>query len=166
MAIGRKKIIRKCKTKEEFSVETTEELLHLLEIYLSEWEHRDTLFWKQIFTYFFSSLVVMLLPFMNAWGLHLPESIPNFIFPAIGLVMSVLFFIVSNGYLARLKAVHDTYQSLIEKLPFGYRENKVERLYPGVQGKILTWRMGAIICGFMFLALVVIGIVLLCCTIN
>ncbi len=164
MAIGRKKIIRK--TREEFSVETTEELLHLLDIYLSEWAHRDTLFWKQIFTYFFSSLVVMLLPFMKVWGLHLPESIPNFIFPAIGLVMSVLFFIVSNGYVARLKAVNIPYQSLFEKLPPEYRRKKVNQLYSGTWGEILNWRMGGIICGFMFLALIVIGIVLLCCTVN
>ncbi len=166
MKNGRKKIIRKCKTKEEFSVETTEELLHLLDIYQSEWEHRDTLFWKQIFTYFFSSLVVMLLPFMDAWGLRLPESIPIFIFPAIGLIMSVLFFIVSNGYVARLKAVNIPYQSLIEKLPAEYRRKKVGKLYSGAWGEVLNWRMTTIICTFMFLALVVIGIVLLCCTIN
>ena len=164
--VGRKKIVCKCKTKEVYTVETTEELLHLLDIYLSEWEHRDTLFWKQIFTYFFSSLVVMLLPFMNAWGLHLPESIPNFIFPSIGIIMSVLFFVVTNGYLARLKAVSIPYQSLIEKLPPEYRRRKVNQLYSGTWGEILNWRMGGIICGFMFLALVVIGIVLLCYTIN
>lgn len=165
MKIGRKKIISKCKTKEEFSVETTEELLHLLDIYLSEWEHRDTLFWKQIFTYFFSSLVVMLLPFLNAWGLKLPDDIPDFIFPSIGLIMSVLFYIVSNGYLTRLKAVSVPYQALIEKLPLEYQRKKVDLLNPGVWGKILNWKMGILICTFMFLALLGIGIVLLCHTI-
>ncbi len=166
MKRGRKKIICKCKTEEVYSVETTEELLHLIEIYLSEWEHRDALFWKQIFTYFFSTLVVMLLPFMNVWGLHLPESIPNFIFPSIGIIMSVLFFIVSNGYIARLKAVSGPYQALIEKLPPQYQRKKINQLYPGEWGKILALQMTVTICTFMFLALVVIGIVLLCCTIN
>ncbi len=111
-------------------------------------------------------IFLMLLPFMNAWGLHLPESIPNFIFPSIGIIMSVLFLIVSNGYLARSKAISISYQSLIEELPPEYQRKKVGTLYSGAWGEILNWRMGAVICAFMFLALIVIGIVLLCYTIN
>ena len=50
-----KKKYRQCIpiSKEKYDLENTDQLLNLMQIYLSEWMHRDSLLWKQIFTYFF-----------------------------------------------------------------------------------------------------------------
>lgn len=145
----------------QFEIENTDQLLTLMEIYLSEWQHRDNLFFKEIFTYFFSSLVIMILPFADIWGLHLPEALPTWLFPGIGMVMAIAFFIISSGYIARFKALNDPYQALINKLPPSYRRKTIKELYPGALGKLLNWRMASFISVFMFLSLMVIGSVLL-----
>lgn len=150
----------------QFQIESTDQLLSLMELYLSEWQHRDNLFFKEIFTYFFSSLVVMILPFADIWNLHFPKEIPQWLFPAIGMLMAVAFFIVSNGYIARLKALSDPYQKLIDKLPPELRREKVKDMYSGVWGAVMNWRMASFICWFMFLALLIIGATLLYFTIN
>lgn len=149
------------KVKPDFNIKTTDELLALMELYLSEWEHRDNLFWKQIFIYFFSTLVMMLLPFMDPWGLNLPDGLPNWLFQCIGLVMAFVFFIVSRGYIARLKALSDPYRNLIEKLPLNYRRKTVKELYPNWWGTVLNFRMASLVCSFMTISLLLIGSALL-----
>lgn len=101
----------------EFQLENTEQLLNLMDIYLSEWMHRDLLLWQQVFKYFYAALVVMILPFIDLWGLNLSDIIPNWVFPVVGLVLSVFFFIVGKGYAVRLTAIGISYSNLIEKLP-------------------------------------------------
>lgn len=145
----------------QFEIENAEQLLSLMELYLSEWEHRDSLFWKQIYTYFYSCLIVMLLPYFHGLGLYMPKGIPDFLFPFAGMIMALAFFIVSNGYIARLKALSEPYQNLITKLPSSYRRKTVRQLYPGIWGLVLNWRMTTFICSIMFLALEGIGATLL-----
>ena len=51
-----------------------EQIIALMSVYLSEWEHRDELLWTQVFKYFYATLVVIILP--NAtkfFGIELPE---------------------------------------------------------------------------------------------
>lgn len=161
----RRKELKVYRTKKQFEIENTDQLLELMEIYLSEWQHRDNLFFKEIFTYFFSSLVVMILPFADIWGLHFPEEVPRWLFPAVGMFMAIAFFIVSNGYIARLKALSDPYQELINSLPPKLQRKKITDMYSGVWGAVMNWRMAAFICLFMFLALMGIGSILLYFTI-
>lgn len=97
----------------QFEIENTDQQLTLMEIYLSAWQHRDNLFFKEIITYFFSALVVMILPFADIRGLHLPKALPTWLFPGIGMVMAIAFFIISSGYIARFKALNDPYIELI-----------------------------------------------------
>jgi len=134
-------------------------VLTLLGIYLSDWEHRDSIFWKQIFSYFTASLVVMVLPFIDMWGLKLPESIPDFLFPLVGLALAVIFCIVWNGYLIRLKALSDAYQDLLYMLPKKFRRSKVKEIAP--DNELMDKRMAALVCWTMFIALMVIGVALL-----
>jgi len=138
-----------------------DQLLQLIAIYQNEWVHRDTLFWKQIITYFFSTLVVIILPYIDMWGLHLPESLSDDIITGVGILMAVVFFITSNGYIARIKAVNEVYQGLIEKLPPHCRRKTIKQIYPCFWGSVLSWRMMTLISIFMFLALIIIGITLL-----
>ena len=159
MGFCKKKIVYKIKS--EYDINTTDELLTLIGIYLSEWEHRDSMFWKEIITYFFATLVVMLLPFMNPWAMTFPEELPTFLFPCIGLIMTIAFFIISNAYIVRMKLMNTVYQDLINMLPPAYRRKQIRKVYHGIWGTILNCRMASFICYFMFFALTGIGTVLL-----
>lgn len=142
-----------------FMITSADQVLTLLGIYLSDWEHRDSIFWKQIFSYFTASLVVMVLPFIDMWGLKLPESIPDFLFPLVGLILAVIFCIVWNGYLIRLKALSDAYQDLLGMLPKKFRRSKVKEIAPN--NELMNKQMAALVCWTMFIALIVIGVALL-----
>lgn len=51
--------------KENYYISTTDDMLQLMDIYLREWEHRDSILWDQSFRFFVAALVVMILPFSN-----------------------------------------------------------------------------------------------------
>lgn len=108
-------------------INSTEELLHLMEIYLSEWEHRDSLFWGQAFSYFAAALTIIVLPFFEFWkstGLY--EKLPKVVFPIVGLIMSFLFLCIMLGYCKRMEVSHDIYSKLIKCLPPQYRRKQLK----------------------------------------
>lgn len=39
-----------------------ENVIELMNVYLSEWEHRDEMLWAQVFKHFYATLIVMFLP--------------------------------------------------------------------------------------------------------
>ena len=56
---------------QDFSVEN---LLDLMEIYLSEWEHRSEVLWRQVFYYFYATIIVLFLPNFTVFlGIELPN---------------------------------------------------------------------------------------------
>ena len=157
--ISKKKCQRCIQTsKEEYGLENTDQLLNLMQIYLSEWMHRDSLLWKQIFTYFFATLVVMILPFADVWGFSLGDMVPNWIFPAVGILMSLAFFVIGKGYAVRLKAIGEVYDKLIQKLPKDYQRIKLKEINPH---SLSNMRMSFFIVYLMSGLLTALGIVLL-----
>ena len=147
------------------SLDSMENKLHLMDIYLAEWRHRDELFWKQIFLYFFATLVVMILPFIHPWELSLPSQVPQYLFPAVGCVMALVFFLVCQGYLLRLRCARMAYEELIQALP-NYRRPSVQDIQAGCWGNLMSKSMAGLITGVMFIALLLIGATLIFCTIR
>lgn len=105
----------------------TSELIELMGIYLSEWEHRDTLFWSQIFKFFYAILIFILFPYLLE-GLGVSDDVllkvPVRMFPMIGIVLSFIFLYVGLAYSARLVAINKSYINLIALLP----QNNIKRL--------------------------------------
>lgn len=98
-----------------------EQHLKLMEIYLSEWIHRDSFLWTQTVHFFYATLIVIIFP--NAaqrLGVVFPSFSPV-IFPVVGFIMAITFLIISLGLARRLAAIGDTYQALIDMLPEEYR---------------------------------------------
>ena len=83
------------KQKKIYKIETPEELLSLMSIYFTEWSHRDSLMWKQVCTFFFAAFVVTLLPFAKIWEISLTKVIPDFVFPIVGIVLSLIFLYIT-----------------------------------------------------------------------
>jgi hypothetical protein len=135
----------------------TGELLSLLEIYLSEFIHRNTLLWSQVHKLFYATLIVSLLP--NVPNLiEFDISLPILAIRVLGIFMSLLFLYVSLGYAKRLEATTKTYNLMIEKLPCGYQRIPISNLKMGF---LFAPRTSYTVIYLMFTALLTINIVLL-----
>lgn len=132
-------------------------IIDLMGIYLSEWEHRDELLWKQVFTYFYATLIVLFLPNLASF-LHI--DLPNFhnaLFPIIALLLAVVFLYVSIGYAKRLEASGKTYQKLIDLLPPELQRIAISDLKCG---RPFAKRMSIILCILMFLGLCILSAIM------
>lgn len=137
---------------------TPDSLVALMDVYLSEWEHRDTLFWTQVFRYFYATLVTIFLPNMAAKiGVDLPN-FPAVLFPVTGMGLALLFLIVSKGYSLRLRASGDSYQALIEMLPEEMRRVPLRDL---TRSRLLKVRMSSVISSVLFVGLMVLSAVMI-----
>ena len=128
----------------------TEDLINLMNVYLSEWSHRDQLLWAQVLRYFYVTVIAIFLPNIAGFlGIILPEKLPHIIFPIAGLVLSVVFLYVSIGYAKRVEAIGRTYQKLMRYLP-----NNLQRyslLDPEIKfGKFFHRPMSIVLCVLMF----------------
>ena len=148
-------------TEHKFTIENTDQLIGLLNVYLDEWNSRNESLWKQVFTYYFSILIVMILPFMSSLGIDFGNVFPKWIFPAIGLALSLVFLIVSLGYAARLRLVSEIYRKLISNLDKEYQRLTLEEVYSKCTTKILGCRMTTLICWVMFITLFLLGTILI-----
>jgi len=138
----------------------TEDILSAMGIYLDEYIHRDTHMWSQTYKFFFSSLVVMLLPYLTERiGIQIPDEFALYtkIFPAAGIVLSFAFLYVSLSLAKRFNAVSQTYNKLINQLPEELRRVSIKDL----PCKFLDRSPNNILLTCMFLVLLILGIILL-----
>ncbi len=115
---------------DRYPVRTTDDLLKLMEIYLMEWTHRDSFLWKQVFKYFFAVLIVILLPFVDVWGIDFGGILPSFIFPLFGVLLSLIFLLVGRGHITRLSSIGKVYRHIIQQLPPEYRRDSLNHICP------------------------------------
>ena len=151
------------KQKKIYKIKTTEELLSLMNIYYSEWQHRDSIMWKQIFTFFFASFIVTLLPFANIWDISLANVIPPLVFPIVGAALACIFLFISIGYARRFSRISDSYRKLIDYLPKDFRREQLHKK------EDISWRkrLAYIVPVVMFSALILFsGIILILCLRN
>ncbi|MDO4851805.1 MAG: hypothetical protein Q4A88_00115 [Clostridia bacterium] len=151
-------------------IENTDQFLHLMEIYLSEWDHRDSSLWKQAFSYYTFTLAVIVFPYLTTWTLHvcIPASIPFKLFPVAGIVLSLLFIFVMWGYVRRFSITGAIYRKMIHNLPEDLREEDLRIDIPfnkmTVKKKadyILGINMSYIITTVMFLVLILFAVLIL-----
>lgn len=93
-----------------------DQLIALMSVYLSEWEHRDELLWVQVFKIFYANVIVIVLPNIAAFiEIELPD-INRKLFPIIGMLMAIVFLYISIGSIMRLKAIKLSYMKTMELL--------------------------------------------------
>lgn len=143
-----------------YKIETTAEFLTLMNIYYSEWEHRDSLMWKQVTTFFSSVFVIILLPFGEVWQIPLVDHIPNIVFPFVGIALSFIFYYITIQYAHRLSKIGTTYRKMVDLLPKDLRREKIYEKNRVTRSRQLAYLVPSI----LFLALIIIGdVVLLLC---
>lgn len=134
--------------------------ISLLNVYFSEWSHRDQLLWSQAFKFYFATLIVILLPnISNLFQMDLPP-ISHLAFRIIGMLLSFVFLYISLGYAVRLHAISESYQRILKKLPEGYNQIlpddiKIKNIPIGFYFK---FRLGYIICITLFISLFLLSI--------
>ena len=133
---------------------STQDILSLMDIYLSEWCHRQDDFFKLVFRYFYVDVLVLFLPNISSYmGIDLPK-IPAVIFPCVSAALSLLFMYATIGDHKRIEASAKTYQKLIDLLPENLRrasifsaEIKHGKFFPGYMN--LTVSCGMFISAFL-----------------
>ena len=142
---------------QDFSIQ---DILSLMDIYLSEWRQREDDFFKLVFKYFYVDILILFLPNISVYvGINLSK-IPAVIFPCVSLVLSLFFMYASIGDHKRIEASAKTYQNLINLLPENLRrvsifsaEIKHGKFFPGYINLIIS-------CG-MFISAFVLSIVMI-----
>lgn len=136
-----------------------QDIVALMSVYLSEWEHRDELFWKQIFKYFYVTLVTLFLPNLAGFlGIELPD-FPQILFPTIAAALSVIFLYVAIGYIKRLEAIGITYREVMNRLPPELRRvSIIDRRIK--HGKHFNRPMSVVLCVLMFGGLLILAAIM------
>ena len=102
-----------------------ERVIQLMEVYQNEWIHRDQMFWKQLFTFFYGILIMIALPYLDYVDLKLPNPFKLILY-IVSITLSVLLIIVVDAYVIRIKAIQQSYKRLNDLLPERYRRVKVK----------------------------------------
>lgn len=139
-----------------------DQIIALMEIYLDEWQHRDSLLWAQVFKLFYADLIVIVLPNIAEFlGIVLPP-INQKVFPLIGIFMAIMFLYMGIGYAIRLRASSRTYEKLMKHLG----NEEFERISIKDKSKIkFGWMfappLAMLLVVTMFISLIAASIVLL-----
>ncbi len=73
-----------------------DQIISLLSIYESEWEHRNNLLWSQVFRFFYFSILIMILPNITDYlSISLPNIQPK-LFPIVGILSATLSVIAKD----------------------------------------------------------------------
>ncbi len=133
----------------------SDQIISLMSIYLSEWEHRDTMLWHQVFKIFYANLIVIIIPNIAAFlGIKLPP-INNQIFPIVGILMAFVFLYIGLGYAQRLKASSKSYEKVMQQLG-DIRYQRVP-LRSMKHGKFFSIRLADLLVYTMFFALEILA---------
>lgn len=139
---------------------TIEHFLSLLDIYLSEWSHRSEVMWRQVFYYFYATIIVLFLPNLAAFiGIVSPD-FPELLFPLLRLVLSFAFLYISLGLALRIDASVRSYNKLIKLLPVELQKITVESSEIKY-GKFFSRRMSISICFILFFCLISMSVVMI-----
>lgn len=151
------------KTKESM-VLNVDQIISLMSVYLNEYEHRNDLLWRQVFQFYYATLIIIIFPnFTDFSKLGIPN-ISSQIFYLIGSIMSILFFYVAIGTALRTRASYIAYEkvaNLLEDEKHTYSRVSLKDKNVIKYGKIFNPPLSFLIISVMFVSLLVIAFGLL-----
>lgn len=92
------------------------DLAAIMELYLTEWIHRDEIMWKQTFRFYIATLFIMVFPHTTVLQPAFSEEVSPFLCLIIGLIMTGVFLYISLAYGYRLKAIGNTYRHIVSEI--------------------------------------------------
>ena len=144
---------------------TTEDLINLSSLYLSEWYDRYNLHWDLNFKFFYADIIVLFLPNLSAkLGIDL-SGFPAIVFPAVAAVLSLVFLYFSIGIAKRVEANSKAYARVTQFFPPELQ--RVSLISSDIKrGKLFNIRLDPILCYAMFLSLFFLSIVMIIYNLN
>ena len=135
-----------------------DQIISILAIYESEWEHRNNTLWSQVFRFFYLSIFIMVLPnITNYLSISLPNIQPK-LFPIVGIFSSTISLIFSLSYSKRLEAISETYKKVNNLLPSELQRIKLSDIK---YGKYFMKRHTTIIPFIIYAISLIIGFTLI-----
>lgn len=151
--------------KNDIKVETNlkpSEILSLMDIYCSEWCHRDSSMWKQLYVYYLRVFVIMLLPYISPMNLDLPDGLPEQFFIIVGMILSVVVAFIAWTYASRMRIVRNAYVTAMKQLPINLQQKiENEQKYHGAKKIFKKMWISVMICIITSIAQIVFGVLLL-----
>ena len=99
----------------------------VLELYLQEWIHRDTTYIKHMYTFFWASIIVSLLPYVSFVSNSLADELPAWAFQVCGMILSVFSFAVSIRIGKGTITVRNKYDQLLTEASPAFRHTYMKR---------------------------------------
>lgn len=132
------------------------DIIHVMDVYRAEGEHRETILWRQNFKFFYASLITTFLPNLSQrFELGVLSGLPQIVFPICGLLLAFVFLFVSLGCIARLNMINNTYKKVIALLPKAFeRESNANIKFC----EFLTKPMALPVSIVMFVALLLVSL--------
>ena len=107
-----------------------EQCREMLNYFQDEWKYRDKLVWNLFFKFFTFNTVIDILPFVtSAFGLNFTfkSQTQLFIFPILGLVISLFVFILLKSECTRLSYVGKAKYRIINSLPVQFHYEQLPK---------------------------------------
>ena len=98
-----------------------EQGLKILELYLEEWKHRDSVYHKFATTFYFCAVVVSLFPYVK-FVEDYTLSINNIVFAIAGTLIALLTSLTIFGMSLRNTKVYDKYDSLLGQININFKQ--------------------------------------------
>lgn len=135
------------------------EKLHLLDIYQSEHQHRDGMYWKQAFAYFAAIFSLIILPRTEKFHF---EDIPQWLFPIAGVLLALAWVFLVFAYRRRFMSINDAYNRVNQMLPEYYRRGPLYKESETSPIKdFVNLRMTTVV-GVIFAILLIILAIIIC----
>lgn len=134
------------------------DVIALLNIYRSEWIHRNEILWTLTFRFFFCCLAVILLPNMTEYFGFSMGSIPPQLFRIVGGVFGLFYLFVAVSSCVRLETIDSTYKRVLKKLPADYiPAPTIKDDFP--KYRVFSHRVSYTVCLSLFLLLEIIAVI-------
>lgn len=154
------------KKSEKHIVLNIDQTISLMSVYLSEYEHRNGLLWKQVFKFYYVNLLTIVFPnIVDSLGIDIPK-IPVRFFYIIGIIMAFLFLYIAIGTAMRAQASYCAYEKVAGLLEDGThtysRISLKDREVIIKYGKLFNPPLARSIILIMFASLLAIAVGLMC----
>ena len=135
------------------------EILYLMDIYQSEHQHRDGMYWKQAFAYFVAIFSLIILPRTSSFQ---SVGIPQQCFSVAGGLLALAWVPFVLAYERRFISINDAYNRVNQMLPEYYRRGP---LYKESETNLFTrfvnLRMTTVVGIFFAVLLIILAIITL-----
>ena len=136
------------------NISINQDVMQLMSIYYNEKNHRDNMYWKQMYYYYIVTFSVAVIPLLTESATKYSINIPMYIFEIIAIITSIFTLYVSFAYIERDKKIEEANQKLMKKIPEEFQIKRIER-------RVFSLRIKKLFAILIFITEVIIAIAIM-----